>query len=130
MGEINTANKPRPHRPGDPLADRWIVEDAGLDHTAVEDFRPLKPSGPQQTVPQTISPDRWARLRLARNLVILALLVILAFALIAMEGVDLVRRAGALQPAFGWMTGGIISALLLLLDRKRRSHPSPRTPYC
>lgn len=115
MDEINTPNEPRPHRPGDPLADRRILEDAELDHTPVDDFKPLKTDPLLRTVAPAIQPDRRTRLRLARNLVLIVLLVILAFALIVVDAVEVIRRAEAVQPVLGWITGGIISVLLLFL---------------
>jgi putative membrane protein len=115
MDDIDQTTTTRPHRPGDPLADRRQIEEALSDRTPVDDFTPLRVVSTPSSLASPPTPAPWTRLRLARNLVLSICLALLILSFIGIEGVDLISRAQALHPWFGRVTGGIVILLLGLL---------------
>jgi uncharacterized membrane protein YcjF (UPF0283 family) len=115
MDESDQDVAQRPHRPGDPLEDLRSLEDAKLDNTPVRDFRSLAVTHTQFPGVPSHRADRWARLKLVRNLVIIVLLLVCVLGLITVEGIDLFRRTEALQSGFGWILGGGALVLLFLI---------------
>ena len=115
MDNMDKTTTTRPHRPSDPLADRRQIEEDWLDRTPVDDFAPLRAVPPTPALAPPAAAAPWARLRLARNLVVIACLALLILTFISIEGVDLVSRAYVLHPWFGWVTSGMVVLLLGLL---------------
>jgi uncharacterized membrane protein YcjF (UPF0283 family) len=105
----------RPHRPGDPLADRRQIEEDLLDRTAIDDFTPVRLTSPPAMLASPAIPMPWRRLRLARNVVVITCLALLILTFIGIEGIDLVGQAHGLHPWAGWVTGSLVVLLLGLL---------------
>jgi uncharacterized membrane protein YcjF (UPF0283 family) len=115
MDETDRHVTPRPHRPGDPLEDLRCLEDAALENAPVNDFHPLTAVGGQPSSMPSRGAYRWAWLKLVRNLVVIVVLLVSVLGLIVVEGLEVVGKAEALQPGFGWVIGGGAAVLMFLL---------------
>jgi uncharacterized membrane protein YcjF (UPF0283 family) len=115
MSELEKASSPRPHRPGDPLADLRGIEETRLDHAAVHDFTPTRAMRSRAVdSPMTLS-QRGHRLRLARNLVLIVALLTLMLSLLMIQGVSLARQTDAVFPNGGWIVAGALILFFSLL---------------
>jgi hypothetical protein len=115
MSELEKASSPRPHRPGDPLADLRGIEETRLDHAAVHDFTPTRAMRSRAVdSPMTLS-QRGHRLRLARNLVLIVALLTLMLSLLMIQGVNLARQTDAVFPNGGWIVAGALILFFSLL---------------
>ena len=108
----STQPSQRDHRPGDPLADIRRAEIDQEDTTVVENFQPL----PSPQTPLTVSPQRRATSLSWIAWSFLGLLCVLLASILIVDIVNLVHRATAIRPEFGWIVGGVsvLSSLLLL----------------
>jgi len=112
---LNSEARARPHRPGDPLADRRAADEAQIDASAVEDFQAVAPDTDTTELAALIQATGRNRLKLLRRAALLALLAVVVAAAVTLEGVDLVRRANELGEPFGTVLAVTLAAFVLLL---------------
>lgn len=113
---LNSAARARPHRPGDPLADRRAEDDAQLDTHTVSGFRPVEPDTSGAEFAALVSATGQSRLKMLRRSALVALFAIVVAVIVALEGVDLVRRANEIGEPFGTLLAVTLAVFVLLLS--------------
>src|SRR5262245_31728526 len=113
---LNRAVRARPHRPDDPLADRRAADEAQLDTSTVAGFQPVEAGDGAAELAALVSATGKSRLKVLRQATTVVLLVVVLAAIVALEGVDLVRRANAVGEPFGTALAAALAAFALLLS--------------
>jgi putative membrane protein len=115
MHETNHPSHPRPHRPGDPLADLAQIEAAKLDNVPVHDFIPARARLTPPADFPVIPVERRSRLGLIRTLLLIASLLALMLSLCTIEALEFVQQTEAALPDAGWIVAGILLMCFALL---------------
>jgi putative membrane protein len=105
----------RPHRPGDPLADRRSADEAQIDSSTASDFRPLEDARASELV-ELIAATGKSRLRSLRRIALSVLLALVVAGIITLQGVELVQRANAFSQPFGMALAVTFAAFILMVS--------------
>lgn len=112
---LHSAKRARPHRPDDPLADRRAEDEAQIDTNALTGFRPIEPDGSGAELAALVRATSHSRLKTLRRAALAVLLTVVVAAIVALEGIDLVRRASEAGQPFGTLLAVTLAAFLLLV---------------
>jgi putative membrane protein len=104
----------RPHRPGDPLADRRAVDEAQIDTEAVDNFKAVSPDNASELA-ALVRATGAGRLKALRRIALVAALAVVVGFVILLEAVDLVQRTNQLSAPLGTALTVVVAALILLL---------------
>jgi putative membrane protein len=105
----------RPHRSGDPLADRRAADEERIDTKTLSDFKPVAPDAGAAELAALVSATGKSRLKMLRRVMLAGLFAIVVAGVVILEGVDLVRRASVLAEPFGAALAVVIGAFILLV---------------